>query len=44
LALITPEAIPDRSRSTAAKPVADTAGMVSPIPAPTRMENGQIAL
>jgi len=36
LALITPEAIPDRSRSTAAMPVADTAGMVSAIPAPTR--------
>jgi hypothetical protein len=34
----------DRSRSTAAIPVADTAGMVSPIPAPTKMQKGQIAL
>jgi uncharacterized membrane protein len=32
LALITPEAIPDRSRSTAAMPVAVIAGMANPIP------------
>jgi hypothetical protein len=36
VALITPEAIPDLSRFTAAMPVAETAGMVSAMPAPTR--------
>jgi hypothetical protein len=34
LALITPEAIPELSRSTAAMPVADSAGMANPIPTP----------
>jgi hypothetical protein len=34
LALITPEAIPDRSRPTAAMPVAVSAGVANPIPTP----------
>ena len=43
-ALMTPEAMPAFVRSTAAMPVADTAGIVSAMPAPIRIWNGQIAL
>ena len=43
-ALITPEAMPARVRSTAAMPVDETAGIVSAMPAPIRIWNGQIAL
>ena len=43
-ALITPEAMPAFVRSTAAMPVAETAGIVSAMPAPISTWNGQIAL
>ena len=43
-ALITPEAMPAFVRSTAAMPVAETAGIVSAMPAPISIWKGQIAL